>query len=152
MCPLGHFESSEGIHLVLCALRQYSLQVVKFKLKFCKIGVFRFIYVCYADRGLVRQGRVELVLANLLYLVFHLDIIARVYLTHHIWPIIAHPYLTHHCPYINNFNHHCPSYLTHHCRSILSFINSLIEGVGQHCLLCILCNLPSASVLWQVKF
>ena len=32
-------------------------------------GVFRFIYVCYAERGLVRQGRVELALANLLYLV-----------------------------------------------------------------------------------
>jgi len=35
----------------------------------CGNILFRFIYVCYADRGLVRQGRVELVLANLLYLV-----------------------------------------------------------------------------------
>ena len=29
----------------------------------------RFIYVCYAERGLVRHGRPELLLANILYLV-----------------------------------------------------------------------------------
>ena len=71
MRSLGHFESSERVHLVVSALRQYPLQVAFFQIDIPEIeaGIFRFIYVCYAERGLVRQGRVELALANLLYLV-----------------------------------------------------------------------------------
>ena len=88
LCSSGDLEAIEGLHLGRGSLREYSFQVLQKKIcldinrvltssKFAHYSMTmtmtmtmtmimtRFIYVCYAERGLVRHGRPELLLANL---------------------------------------------------------------------------------------